>query len=491
MNKFTPILVLHNIEPVNGGLTQAVLLRADALATICKKVIVYTFGYHFDFYGCVEFWKNKLDNYNNIEFLNIFETNKKTKVFNSSLLLDENEIKFDDKNNPYGYRIFRDGFYHRYELYSSSGHLSSIDYFEAPWIRTSKSVFSKQGALIVKHIMDKQSNKIAFSSYFDNTGKPIYSCRYDLNTNKPILYFDQIRAEEYPDLNRILANHLEDICKNSQNPVLFIDKREHIEPFINLPVSKKIFVLHSTHLKYPCDDKSIIDPSMKPMFDNISRLDNVIVLTNLQRQDICELLPYDEAQKVVTITHAQPPVNEVQDDNFHNYIVSSLARYHPIKNLPDAIKAFKLVAAVLPNAIYNIYGYGPQEKELRTLITQLGLEKNVFLKGFSKNVESVYLSSCITLLTSRAEGQGLVISESMAYGVPVVSYETNYGPMELIKDGVNGCLAKKYDINMLADKILSVLLNKELRENLSRNSKLITEELNLDKFKSNWINLLS
>ncbi len=492
MKNITPVLVLHNIQPVNGGATYAVMLRADALASICKKVVVYTFGFDFDFYGSVSFWKDKLDNFNKIEFVNIFEEKMVNKQDVVMTALKDGDSRIPDRNNPKAYRVFVDGVYRRYEGYTASGYLSSIDHFEAPWVRVSKSVFSKTGAKIVEHYMDKQTNKVAFSAYFTSGGKPVYSCNYNKETGKPSVFFDHIAEREHNDFNLLIAASLERLCNNYQNVALFLEKREFVQPCSHIKTFKKIFVLHSSHLEHPYDDWAKVGSSMKPAFDNLDQLDKFVVLTSRQKEHLEKVLS-SHKEKLVVINHPQKPipVAKQQPDNFHNYIVSSIARYHPHKNLSDAIKAFKIVTTVLPDAVYNIYGYGPQEKALQTLINELGLQNNVFLKGFTTNTEEVYQNSCMTVLSSMCEGQGMVIGESLSYGVPVISYDINYGPSEVIQDGVNGFLVKKYDINALAEKILLVLLNKELRQELSKNARLITERLTVEKFKESWIDVLS
>lgn len=493
MNNFTPVLVLHNIKPVNGGLTYSVMLRADVFASMAKKVVVFTYGFDEDYQGSLKYWKEKLVNFSKIEFINVFEDANSEPLISKyvSTTLIPNESRLPDRKNVLGYRVFVDGVYNRYELYSKDGRLASIDHFEAPWTRVSKSVFSKQGARIVEHYMDKVTNKISFSAYYTSSGRPLYSCKYNLETGKASTFFDHINNKEAENLNLLIADWVKDVCQSNKEVVLFLDNRALVEYCAKMPVQKTIFVLHSSHLQSPCDDLSKIDVSMKPVLDNLDYLDNIIVLTKLQQRHLSDVIK-DHAHKIKVINHPQFPVEESKQQpiDFHNNIISSIARYHPAKNLSEAIKAFKMVALAVPEAVYNIYGYGPEEQKLKELIKELNLENNVFLKGFTTNVEEVYQNSCATLLTSRYEGQPLVIGESMAYGVPVISYDITYGPSELITDGVDGFLVKKYDTYALAEKILLLLLNKEKRAEMSMNARKISEKLSADKFKQSWLELL-
>lgn len=494
MNNFTPVLVLHNIKPVNGGLTYSVMLRADVFASMAKKVVVFTYGFDEDYQGSLKYWKEKLANFSKIEFINVFEDANSEPLISKyvSTTLIPNESRLPDRKNVLGYRVFVDGVYNRYEVYAKDGKLASIDHFEAPWTRVSKSVFSKQGVRIVEHYMDKATNKISFSAYYTSSGCPLYSCKYNLETGKATTFFDHINNKEAEDLNSLITDWIEGVCRLNSGVALFIDSRDLVGYCADLPAQKKIFVLHNPHLAAPCDDLTKADPTMRPIFDNIAKLDNVIVLTKLQRQHLSEFLG-EHAHKIKVINHPQYPIseNKQQKSGFHSLVISSVARYHYQKNLSEAIKAFKIVALAVPEAVYNIYGYGPEEQKLKELIKELNLENNVFLKGFTTNVEEVYQNSCATLLTSRYEGQPLVIGESMAYGVPVISYDITYGPSELITDGVDGFLVKKYDTYALAEKILLLLLNKEKRAEMSMNARKISEKLSADKFKQSWLELLN
>lgn len=494
MKKLTPILVLHNIKPVNGGLTYSVMLRADVFASISKKVIVFTYGFDDDYQGSLKYWQDKLTNFAKIEFINIFEDDTSETLISDYIkaTLKGNESRIPDKNNVLGYRVFVNGAYSRYELYGKDGRLSSIDHFEAPWTRVSKSIFSKQGARMVEHYMDKTTNKISFSAYYTSSGKPVYSCKYNLETGKVNTFFDHINKKEANNINVLIADWVEKICQANNNVALFIDNRELVGYCTDLSVQKTIFVLHSSHLSSPCDDLNKIDDSMKPVLNNLDKLDNIIALTKLQKEHLSKIIG-EHANKIKVINHPQLSVEpeKQQSVDFHNHIISSIARYHPAKNLSEAIKAFKIVVAAIPDAIYNIYGYGPEEQKLKALIKELGLENNVFLKGFTTNVEEVYQNSCATVLTSRYEGQPLVIGESMSYGVPVISYDITYGPSELITDGIDGFLVKKYDTYALAEKILLLLLNKEKRQEMSINARKISEKISVDQFKKSWLELLT
>jgi glycosyltransferase involved in cell wall biosynthesis len=80
-------------------------------------------------------------------------------------------------------------------------------------------------------------------------------------------------------------------------------------------------------------------------------------------------------------------------------------------------------------------------------------------------VREVYSRSLIWLLASNSEGFALPVLEAMACGAVVISTGT-YGGLELIKDGINGMIVPKGDVDAFVQKIRVVLSDDKLREQL-------------------------
>ena len=69
------------------------------------------------------------------------------------------------------------------------------------------------------------------------------------------------------------------------------------------------------------------------------------------------------------------------------------------------------------------------------------------------------------MLSSDFEGFGLVISEAMSCGIPVVSTDCPFGPSEIIEDGKTGLLAKM-DVNDLSEKMEWMITHEEERKSM-------------------------
>lgn len=77
----------------------------------------------------------------------------------------------------------------------------------------------------------------------------------------------------------------------------------------------------------------------------------------------------------------------------------------PAKARADAaIRAFAAVVKQRPRARLEIYGRGPEEKELSSPIASLRLQNSVRLAGYTSDPAAVYRKASVCLLTSRYEG---------------------------------------------------------------------------------------
>src|SRR5206468_2009071 len=137
-----------------------------------------------------------------------------------------------------------------------------------------------------------------------------------------------------------------------------------------------------------------------------------------------------------------------------DFTLISLSRYHANKKLDQLINAFKNVVQEVPQAVLEVWGMGSEEENLKNLVMELKLEKNVFIKGFTSDPISIFERATASVLTSINEGFGLVITESMAAGAPVISYDILYGPRDIITDGVDGKIVERENITELSSAII-------------------------------------
>jgi 1,2-diacylglycerol 3-alpha-glucosyltransferase len=177
-----------------------------------------------------------------------------------------------------------------------------------------------------------------------------------------------------------------------------------------------------------------------------------------------------------------------------NYFLAS-ARFIPKKNLATLIRAYSeyrkhASASVLrppTSGLWSlvILGDGPLQSELRSLISDLGLEDSVLLPGFKQYDElPIYYGLANAFIhASTTEQWGLVVNEAMAAGLPVIVSQRCGCVPELVHDGINGFQFDPQDEPRLAQLMIAVAAaTEEQRAAWGEASRRIIRDWSLDRF---------
>ena len=109
--------------------------------------------------------------------------------------------------------------------------------------------------------------------------------------------------------------------------------------------------------------------------------------------------------------------------------------------------------------------------------------------GFTEDPIGVLAGAAASVMTSRREGFGLAVAESLAAGTPVVTYDVDYGPAELVEDGVNGRVVPDGSIEQLAGALVEVLADRGAWRQMSRAAPAAAERLRPDVVAAQWLDL--
>lgn len=405
-----------------------------------------------------------------------------------------------EKNNDYHYfcvenskdsfRVFDEyGKYAYYIKLRENGTPDFKDHFKTPWNRYLKEIFDINGQVRKKLYMD-ENNKPTYSIIYNTKQKPIVSSVLDSKSNPKNFFYFPNKKQYYDEMDMAIES-ISNILETIEKPILFIDKREHVKYFNKIEKEnlKKIYVLHSNHLDFPYFEINNFSPTVNDLFTSLNNgdIDKLIVLTKAQKIDILKV--HNLKEKINVIPHHQPKIKgDVSEKN--SRLIVSLARYHNSKNLKEAIEIINKVKKEIPNIIYNIYGYGPQKVMLANLIKELKLENNVFLKNHTNEPLKKLKGAKLSLMTSNYEGFCIAITEAMACGTPVVSYDTKYGPSEIIRSNIDGYIVKNQD--MAAEKIIKILkMSDDEYNKLQKNALEVTDIFSEEESNKLWIKLLT
>jgi len=213
-------------------------------------------------------------------------------------------------------------------------------------------------------------------------------------------------------------------------------------------------------------------------------LDKLIVLTQTDEQIL------SSTHKNVTII-PNPIVIQTKNTeyNYQSKIAVSVGRLSYEKGYDILLSTWKIIDDKFPQWQLHIYGEGVERAHLNKIIIENNLQKSVFLKGFSDDIAQVYVDSSFLVLSSRYEGFPLVIIEAMACGLPTVAFDCEFGPASIISDGENGLLSPPENIDILAEKIIQMIENQQLRMKMSTAAKETSKKYELNSIIKQWNNL--
>lgn len=192
--------------------------------------------------------------------------------------------------------------------------------------------------------------------------------------------------------------------------------------------------------------------------------------------------------EVPTVTVSESTKQDLLDLGFQNvFVVPEGSSFAPLKRVPEkekypvvayvgrlkrakrpdhAVRAFKTVKEKVSDAELWVLGDGPFRKDLEEMAGD-GVK---FFSGLSdKQRRDRVGRSWVLVNPSVREGWGLNVIEANAFGVPCVAYDVS-GLRDSVKNNETGLLAEAGNLGELAEKVVTVLTDESMREDLRKNA---------------------
>lgn len=221
---------------------------------------------------------------------------------------------------------------------------------------------------------------------------------------------------------------------------------------------------------------------MNDLIKHLRKLDRMVVLTEDAKRD------WPELSNVKLIPDPIPfEVNQVS--TLSSKRVVSIGRYAYEKGNDLLLKAWSKVEKSCKDWTLDIYGMGNQTP-YQELMQKYNIdETRCHLHGSLTNVKEAYLTSAIFTLSSRFEGFGLVIIEAMACGVPVVAFDCENGPRNIITNNQDGILVKPYDVDDYAESLLRLMRDDQLRTQMGNRAYESSKRYSIEDIALQWKDL--
>lgn len=214
--------------------------------------------------------------------------------------------------------------------------------------------------------------------------------------------------------------------------------------------------------------------------------DALVVLTERDRKNYTENLRRCAPVHVIP----NPQIRREFAYDGQSRTILSAGHLTPVKRFDRAVAAAETVVAEHPGWRWVICGDGPQRAELEQRIRRAGLEGRVILAGTVEDMAAQYRSAAMYVLTSDREGLPMVLLEAKSYGLPIVSFDIETGPSEIVRDGENGFLVPDGDVAALCGGICRLIESPELRQKFSAASQLDMEKFDTERVMDGWEALL-
>jgi glycosyltransferase involved in cell wall biosynthesis len=169
----------------------------------------------------------------------------------------------------------------------------------------------------------------------------------------------------------------------------------------------------------------------------------------------------------------------------------AVGRLSQVKGFDNLVRAFAQLAGRQSGWELVIVGEGPQRAALQSQIDSSGLSGQVILAGEVGNLVDWYQHAHLFVLSSRHEGFPNVLLEAMAHGLACVSFDCEAGPRNIVRDGVDGVLAKDQDVSALACALEQLMVDEELRARLAEKAREVRERFAVARILVMWRDLIT
>ena len=204
---------------------------------------------------------------------------------------------------------------------------------------------------------------------------------------------------------------------------------------------------------------------------SLMKADKIIAVTRLEadflvkvagaRPDKIRVIP-----EGVDLNLFRPKTAEIGSEK----VLLFVGRVAPEKGLIHLIRAMPKVVSAFPSASLLIVGEDQGiQRELMKVAEGLKVKKAIHFLGpkFGSELARIYQRATIFVLPSVYETFGLAALEAMATGLPIVTTKVG-GIPELVEDNYNGILVSPRDHDALAEAIIKLLSDPELRLKISK-----------------------
>lgn len=226
------------------------------------------------------------------------------------------------------------------------------------------------------------------------------------------------------------------------------------------------------------------DPKRVKALKLVKRYSSQLVV--LTKSDINNYIAYEGINhNKITQIYNPVPLTPIHKSDLKSKKVVSIGNYIPEKGFDLLLQVWRVVETQKSDWVLEIIGSGKEEITLKQLSKDLKLQKVIF-SDKTKDIEAKYAKASIYALSSRSEGFPMVLLEACAMGLPIVAFDCQTGPNEIVNDSRNGFLIQPNNVDIYAKKLLQLMNDMDLRNRFGLESIKIANNFSINKITDQW-----
>ncbi|CAK1255037.1 glycosyltransferase [Fructobacillus tropaeoli] len=483
-----------------SGIEQAQFKRLKALKNFGSSIV--TLAYNRFLYDIKK--KIKLETLDLINMYDYFQG-----VWNNTELicqLERKEIKdlltedeYVENINQNQYVIYRKRS-HTKTIYLFSGdhseYIDRVDYFDNYGSKIKTDFYDIRGFLSMSDIYGQRGG-VAREINYDLFGNSVLESYYRVDSDGEIYtnWILNFKSKQYflSKKEQLETIFLDALNREFDNNNLFISDRAYKTDvsLIKMTTSRKLFVYwHNVFVP-----ENGIANKTKPFdtllfeIENSDKIDGLLAATNQEVAD----LKIATSNKIDVFKLNSYILNDfdISSDQMaghYKYDIITVARIFPEKRILLGIEMINKLIKINSNVHWDIFGYGDSSylKKVKTAIIEKGLSENITIHPYTKKLEEVYSQARIFWMLSKFEGFNMSQAEAQSYGVPVIAFDIDYGPRELIENQKSGFLIENNDVVSFIKATNKLLTDTNLYLQMRIAAKQNIQHYDKNHFISQW-----
>ena len=260
---------------------------------------------------------------------------------------------------------------------------------------------------------------------------------------------------------------------------------------------KKICLIHSKEINH--NKGSLLNKRVTNVLNNVD-----YVVSNSEFTKNLAIENGVNSEKIIVINPGVYPVKEIdkkilnESDSLlknKNPRLITVSRFDKRKNHEKVIMSLRNLKQLYPNIVYTCIGYGEEEENIKKLVKELNLEKQVlFLKNISQDLKNALVAkSNLFVMPSivhkkSVEGFGISYIEAAQYGIPSVGGKDGGAP-DAIKNKETGIICDGNNLEEIYSSIDLILKNNSYVE-LGKKAKEYSTKFEWDNIVKEYLKIL-